>query len=188
MEEKEYLKKLEYLGDYIIGDYQLKSHKYYKELHEYLEAITQANPSEAIECLEYNSKLFDEIALENPTTYKNETFVDAFLFGVNAIKIKQALRKAQKLEKENAKYKQLEEQLGCPLEVIMKAVTNGLWHITPNNGIVFKDNRDYVITLRGYVDSEPTIMVRKRYPDKFDGNWGLEDYKKTWWLKEDKSE
>ena len=60
-----------------------------------LEQIDNAKPSEAMKSLEENTKLFDEIALENPTTYKNETFAEAFIFKLNVDKIQQSLLKSQ---------------------------------------------------------------------------------------------
>lgn len=66
---------------------------------ERLEQIDNANPSKALKCLKNNSELFDEIAKENPTTYKNETFAEAFLFKTNTIEIEQALLKAQEQDK-----------------------------------------------------------------------------------------
>ncbi len=63
-----------------------------------LKAIKEANPTEALECLKNNSELFDKIALENPKTYKNETFTEAYLFKANTIKIEQALINKSKKE------------------------------------------------------------------------------------------
>ena len=68
-----------------------------------LEGIEGANQNEALKCLKNNSELFDKIALENPTTYKDETFTEAYLFKTNTIKIEQGLLKAQeKSDKEIA--------------------------------------------------------------------------------------
>jgi len=67
------------------------------ELLEYKQ-IDNANPSEALKCLKKNNELFDEIALENPTTYKDNTVIEAYLFKINAVEIERALLKAQELE------------------------------------------------------------------------------------------
>lgn len=45
----------------------------------------------ALECLEKNSELFDEIALENKTSYKDGTVIEAYLFHANQKAIKQTL-------------------------------------------------------------------------------------------------
>lgn len=81
-------------------------------------------------------------------------------------------------------YEYLEEQIGCPLEVVVKAIYSGVAYET-------KD---------GLMESEPYVKLY------YDGMWfgldignktwtkvdkdhfKLSDYKKTWWLKEDKSE
>lgn len=50
----------------------------------------------------------------------------------NYLTIKQALLKAQEQEKENARYKRLEEELGCPLEVVFKALKDNkkIWWLS----------------------------------------------------------
>ena len=70
-----------------------------KQALQRLEAIDNANPSEALEYLKKNSELFDEIALENPTTYKDGTVIEAYVYHCNSIGIEQALLKAQEQEK-----------------------------------------------------------------------------------------
>jgi hypothetical protein len=73
------------------------------------------------------------------------------------------------------KLEDLEEQLGCPLEVFVKALKNGIYYDDKFEHPVFildKDNfktKDYHLLVTG------TIVY-------------LKDYKKTWWLKKDKSE
>lgn len=70
-----------------------------KEKIQRLESIDNAKASEALKCLKKNSDLFDEIAQENPTTYKDGTVIEAFLFKTNTIEIERALIKAQEQEK-----------------------------------------------------------------------------------------
>ena len=71
------------------------------------------------------------------------------------------------------KLEDLEEQLGCPLEVIFKALKEGIYQ---SDG----GRRKY-----------PTIEYNgatKKFYFAFGTYCNVEDYKKTWWLKEDKSE
>ena len=90
----------------------------------------------------------------------------------------QNLRRDNQILKElNAKYKDLEEQLGCPLEVVLKALQNGIYYEDVANcmkymvvDLSFNFSGDFVL----YFDDEEYLLAR--------------NYKKTWWLKEDKSE
>ena len=71
------------------------------------------------------------------------------------------------------KYRELEEQLGCPLEIVFKAIKQGyVW--TKDNTI----NR--------------TELKYDTKANDFYWNWNFDcyfkNYKKTWWLKKDKSE
>lgn len=50
-----------------------------------LKAIKESKPSEALEYLKKNNELFDEIALENPTTYKEGTVIEAYVYHCNSI-------------------------------------------------------------------------------------------------------
>lgn len=77
------------------------------------------------------------------------------------------------LKEENAKYKDLEEQIGCPLEVVFKAL-----------------KQDYIYTKSG----KHSRLEFGTYGFEWCICYGLRtqlrvvDYKKTWFLKEDKSE
>ena len=90
----------------------------------------------------------------------------------------QNLRRDNQILKElNAKYKDLEEQLGCPLEVVFKALQNGVYYEDVANcmkymvvDLSFNLEGDFVL----YFDDEERLLAR--------------NYKKTWWLKIDKSE
>ena len=80
------------------------------------------------------------------------------------------------LKEQNAKYKQLEEQIGCPLEVVFKAIYSGIYYIYPNGNIVLERS----FKLNHY--SSGWCLIKPKL------NFKLEDYKKTWWLKRDRSE
>lgn len=73
------------------------------------------------------------------------------------------------------KLEDLEEELGCPLEVIFKALKEGIYHNEKLEHPVlildedsFKENNLSLLIVG-------TIVY-------------LKDYKKTWWLKKDRSE
>ena len=75
------------------------------------------------------------------------------------------------------KLEDLEEQLGCPLEVVFKALKDGIYTEKIDN----------------------TLLISKDVSLKHNGNQFvfilehcycvvIKNYKKTWWLKEDKTE
>lgn len=74
------------------------------------------------------------------------------------------------------KLEDLEEQIGCPLEVVFKAIYSGIYYIYPNGNIVLERS----FKLNHY--SSGWCLIKPKL------NFKLEDYKKTWWLKRDKSE
>ena len=78
-----------------------------------------------------------------------------------------------------AKYRKLEEQLGCPLEVLGKALKNGIYRYNKNYEPNFR--KEKVL----YLGNE-----NGRYYITWLGCWTeyLDNYKKTWWLKADRSE
>ena len=89
-------------------------------------------------------------------------------------KQKQYIRLVSRLAVDNklGKLEDLEEQLGCPLDVVFKAIKNGIYD---------KKGFHYTVIL--------DLDFLRAYPlDLFDEKWQLSDYQKTWWLKEDKSE
>ena len=71
----------------------------------------------------------------------------------------------------------LEEQLGCPLDVVVKALQNGVYYEDVANCMKYMVV-DLHCNLEGdfvlYFDDEECLLVR--------------NYKKTWFLKKDKSE
>ena len=96
-------------------------------------------------------------------------------------KKKQYIRLVSRLAVDNklGKLEDLEEKLGCPLEVVVKALKIGIYTNLKNW------NREdltkyfclnlYNLETEWYLGN-PIIFVN------------LKDYKKTWWLREDKSE
>lgn len=74
------------------------------------------------------------------------------------------------------KYEQLEQELGCPLDVREQAFKKGFYDI---NGNYFTCEH-YVPFLKQMHTNGIMRGEEKRFK--------LEDYKKTWWLKKDKSE
>ena len=75
-------------------------------------------------------------------------------------------------------YRQLAEQIGCPLEVFIKAILNGIY--TDIVGSYFDDD----FWVKTHWDGQYPCFV-------FQGQcrWVKScDYKKSWWLKADKSE
>lgn len=87
----------------------------------------------------------------------------------NQIYIEEELEYAEKCHK-------LEERVGCPLDVREKAFDNGFYDIYGNHYIC----EHYV----PYLKSMHTRGIMRHIEKHFN----LEDYKKTWWLKKDRSE
>ena len=92
------------------------------------------------------------------------------------------------------KLEDLEEELGCPLEAVVRATRDGIyatrrkWYGTESIEVFEKFN----VTFDGY-----SLWNEDEYPYNYDeifkispicNEFRLYDYKKTWWLKEDKSE
>ena len=75
------------------------------------------------------------------------------------------------------KLEDIEEELNCPIEVLHEALKNGIYGILRgtdklyNHTVIADDKSLYAIPL-----------------DIYDDQWLIKDYKKTWWLREDKSE
>ena len=81
----------------------------------------------------------------------------------------------QELE-ELSKYKNPEQELGCPLEVREKAFKNGFYDVDGNSYFC----EHYVPYLKQMHTTGIMAHTEKHF--------NLADYKKTWWLREDKSE
>ena len=90
------------------------------------------------------------------------------------------------------KYYELEKELGCPIEVYIKLTSNKVVWWMNKDGSMRRNldtDIDYIIINEG----EKNIVVLDYEYDDIDGNsayniFYFKDYKKTWWLKEDKSE
>lgn len=97
------------------------------------------------------------------------------------------------LTKDIEKYWELEQQLGCDLDVIFKALMNGIVDkrstYTPidiNLGVqLYNGNPTYVIR---YIDYDEAETIRSLGFNYFPKYWLLKDYQKTWWLVSDKKE
>jgi len=82
---------------------------------------------------------------------------------------------------------ELQEELGCPLEVLFKALKNGIYkymYFDVNNPI-FR-HFDELETDGEFLFFE--YLNHDTYGQEENGDVYLKDYKKTWWLKEDRSE
>ena len=95
------------------------------------------------------------------------------------------LRRDNSILKElNAKYNDLEEEIGCPLEVVGKASKKQQIYVAKFK--MYVEVRNIVIYEQA---TRPYIEYFYRDVNKFKVKevW-IDEYKKTWWLKEDKSE
>ena len=96
----------------------------------------------------------------------------------------QNLRRDNALLKElNAKYKDLEDQLGCPLDVVFKALKEGIY--TKESEL---DKELELYDVRGIGSRGLEVISKICSYGECDFTCYYTDYKKTWWLKEDKSE
>lgn len=77
-------------------------------------------------------------------------------------------------------YNNLTEELGCPLEVRCNVVCDS--YIYDENGIQYK----VVYVYKEHFDCEDPFDNDMGYTKMCAFDW--KDYKKTWWLKEDRSE
>lgn len=105
---------------------------------------------------------------ENPEDYYNEYPYQAAICGNE----EERLIKLGKLE-------DIEEELGCPLEVVFKALKEGIYCVDYDNQIIrkFQAPLCFNSTSKQFYWSGNNIG----YPD-------LKDYQKTWWLKGEKYE
>lgn len=102
------------------------------------------------------------------------------IINANYFVLKETLLKAQENEKEIAKYKQLEKDLGCPLDVRLWVNCNTVIYDEEGNEYSVEDvYKDNFICYNGQCDDFGCDY-------EFTFNWS--DYKKTWWLKKDKEE
>lgn len=79
----------------------------------------------------------------------------------------------------------LEDELGCPLYVVFKAIRNGIW---------FKSDDFITENLEKDLATRPRLYYSDDFKCyRFEIGFGLhyvalKDYQKTWWLKGDRSE
>ena len=78
------------------------------------------------------------------------------------------------------KLEDLEEELGCPLEVIKK--------LRKANYIYRDDGLEFGFIGINFNDEDKLMLYNDDEWNTFTSDLRLADYKKTWWLKEDKSE
>ena len=78
----------------------------------------------------------------------------------------------------------VEGQLGCPLDVLFKAITYGIAYELKNGLIESEPHISLTECGYGYILCSGS-STRKVIEN---GEFQTKDYKKTWWLKEDKSE
>ncbi len=141
----------------------------YQKMYHRLETIDNSKPSEA---LEYVENIQGEIEWAFEFNGRKIEEYEPRMFDI----IKQALIKAQKIEKENVRYKQLEEQLGCPLEVVFRALINGVIYYQNDNGYLIEMKGIKLVKLCEWCLTNGNCYPMTKY------------YKSNWWLKEDKSE
>lgn len=98
----------------------------------------------------------------------------------------------------------LEEKLSCPLDVFVKLLfeqkiwieVNGKMYLTENIDfsieLELQEDETWINTLEDYGEAEfwAWYIYNRNYTDHYTDHvvLRLKDYKKTWWLKEDRSE
>lgn len=87
--------------------------------------------------------------------------------------IREALTRLESIDK-------LQKELGCPLEVIFEALKTGTYNGCGEHHIVG------LVYIGGMWNKYMLTCFDEQ--GKPNGSYPLDEYKKTWWLKEDKSE
>ena len=93
---------------------------------------------------------------------------------INEIEEKNQIYMEEELEYAK-KCHNLEESLGCPLEVVFKALKYGIWSVRYNT------YRPSEIHRLIFMNDSYYLVVEDSY-------YNLKDYKKTWWLSKTKEE
>ena len=96
--------------------------------------------------------------------------------------------KIKKLTDKVGKYEDLEEQIGCPLMVLVRALKDGVY---TKNDIYGKDVGNGLKYFEEiYISTNGIELLHNSMFKGIEsiGTIQIKDYKKTWWLKEDKSE
>lgn len=137
---------------------------------------------------------FSQAQLENPILNAAIETLDKQIYkkiGIeyDAMILKDALRKAKI-------YDNLSNELGCPLEVVSKAIEDGIVIIgdLEENGdmTLWLDKKPLIILIGEKRDfEEPRLIKYNEWcftceSGSYSGCVALKDYGKTWWLKSDK--
>jgi hypothetical protein len=94
------------------------------------------------------------------------------------------------------KLEDLEEQIGCPIDVVVKALKNGVYVLDEETGGTKLILRGFINSTQDYEDGTFGFIDDRYWAMKKLEVTGLcvpifyawKDYKKTWWLKETKEE
>ena len=100
----------------------------------------------------------------------------------------------EELVRKLGKLEDLEEELGCPIEVIAKALKNGIYTyydcltgtLPFDSDYEFEDEFWHCENI--YFGVNPFGNITLMFGYKKEDHLELSDYKKTWWLRKDKSE
>ena len=95
-----------------------------------------------------------------------------------------AIQKLGKLE-------DIEEEIGCPIDVVFKALKNGIYTLNRFGKMVHLTFEDISIRyehIYHYDGDEKVFKYEGLLIGSYDEWCFLKHYKKTWWLREDKSE
>lgn len=147
-----------------------------------LQTIKEAKPSEALKTLGILEQIISPLLEPLLAEYEDDL---SDKITANYFALKQTLLKAQELEKENAEYKQLEKQLDCSPEVVIKALQQSEFEGLVVNKVDTDD--------RKWAGLQRCNLRYDTFNDRFYWCNGyfcipLSEYKKHWWLKKDKSE
>ena len=167
MPDEIHIKECKKLGIGLTEDYEI-----IEQALNRLEAIDNANPSEALKEIG-TLRGFNKVELKDDKNVNKSLDV-----------IKQALLKTQELEKELEEYKKLN------LPLLKKVLENGVWVKDKNKPLYHLNPEDMNVKLK-----EDYFIIEELYFEDLDcvmDTTGFElhssDYKKNWWIKEDKSE
>lgn len=80
-------------------------------------------------------------------------------------------------------YKELEDKLGCPFKIAFKALTNGIYTKECES-----DSKVEFFEVRGIEKDGLSVISKVCSYAECDFSCKFKDYKKTWWLREDKCE
>lgn len=128
----------------------------------------------------FDEEHYDKESIEERIYIENH-FKDSFETELETIE--SCLLKVKSLEEENAKNKQLEEDLGCPFDVVFSAQKNGIIFKTK---IRNKDyelcSNDYTLSL-DYIENVGWVFHIVNADNILVETLQLADHNKTWWVK-----